>query len=220
MSTHIALKAQPRTMVGKQVKTVRKQGMVPGTLYGPKMQPLSVQFPHRALQVVLMNAGGTHLIDIELDGKKYPALARDVQRDILKGDILHVDFLAVDMMAKITAEIPISLINESPVVTSREGILITGPNSLTVETLPENLVDQIEIDLSSLKELGDDIQVKDINLGENTVILNDPEEMIAKVVQTSAARAELLAADEEEEIDDMDTSAEPEVISKGKEEDE
>jgi len=220
VSTHFALEAQPRTAIGKKVKIVRKQGFVPGTLYGPKMEPLSIQFPYRALQVALMKAGGTHLIDIEVGGKKYPALARDVQRDVLKGDILHVDFLAVDMTAKITAEIPISLINESPVVVSREGILITGPNTLTVETLPENLVDHIEIDLSSLKELGDDIQVKDIDMGEATQILNDPEEMIAKVVQTSAARAELLAEDAEESMEDMATSAEPEVISKGKEEDE
>lgn len=213
------LEAQSRTVIGKKVKTVRQAGFVPGTIYGPKTDPMSVQFDYRPLQVALMKAGGTHIIDIQVEGKTYPSLARDVQRDVLKGDILHVDFLAVDMSAKITAEIPINLINESPVVASREGILITGPNSLTVETLPSNLVDHIDIDLSALKEIGDDILVKHLNLGEDTVILNDPEEMIAKVVQTSAGRAELLEGEEAGDAD-MATSAEPEVISKGKEEEE
>lgn len=215
------LEAESRTVIGKKVKTIRNAGLVPGTIYGPKTDPMSVQFVYRPLQVALMKAGGTQIIDIEVDGKTYPSLARDVQRDILKGDILHVDFLAVDMSAKITAEIPINLINESPVVSSREGILITGPNSLTVETLPSNLVDHIDIDLSTLTEIGADILVKHLDLGEETEILNDPEEMIAKVVQTSAARAEFLEGELEGEAeDDMMTSAEPEVISKGKEEEE
>lgn len=209
------IKAMPRQIVGKKVKTLRKAGWVPATVYGPNTEPVSVKFPYRELQVMLMKAGGTHIIDIDVDGKKYPSLARDVQRDILKGDIMHVDFMAVDMNVKIRAEIPLSLDGESPVVAARQGILITGPNTLTVEMLPSRLMDHISVDLSVLKEVGDAISVADLHLDDVTII-NDPEEMIAKVVVTSA----MLAAESAESEEESATGSEPEVISRGKAEDE
>lgn len=192
-----ALDGEVRKVVGKKVRQIRSEGLVPATIYGPKTEPVVVQFPYRAIELALMNAGGTNLIDLKIGGKTYPVLAREVQRDVVRGDILHVDFFAVDQSQKIRVEIPIMMEGRSPVVASREGILITGPNSLTVEVYPNDIRNQIVVDLSTLVALGDEIQVKDLNLGENTTIINDPTEMLAKIVQPAAARSALLETEGE-----------------------
>ena len=214
------IEAEPRHVTGKKVKTVRKSGYVPVSVYGPKTSPESLKIPYRALEIILRDAGGTNVIDLKVNGgKTHKVLARDVQRDVLKGTIMHVDFFALDMDAKIRADIPIHLMGTSPAVASREGILLTGTNTITIETLPDRLLNQIEIDLSQLKQVNDAITVADLDLGEGVEIINEPEEMIARVSQTSAARAELLEA-MESGTEDEQVAAEPEVITKGKEEEE
>ena len=95
------LTAEVRAVRGKRNRQLRKEGFVPGIVYGPSNDPISVQFPYRAVEVTLMDAGGTNLIDIMVDGKAYPSLAREVQRDVVRGDILHVEFMAVDATQRI-----------------------------------------------------------------------------------------------------------------------
>lgn len=219
------IEAEPRAIVGKKVKRLRAQGLVPVTVYGPRIEPISLQIKERALDSTLRRAGGTNLIDVKVNGDTHTVLAREVQRDVLKGNILHVDFFAVDENSKIRANIPIQLINNSPIVVGRQGILLTGTSTVTVEMLPKNLMNQIEVDLSQLVELGDTILVSDLNLGEDVTVHNDPNEMVARVVQTSAARAEEMdlieAEGQEEEFDEEGSAAgDVEVISRGKEKEE
>jgi large subunit ribosomal protein L25 len=206
------IEAQSRSIVGKKVSQLRRQGIVPITVYGPKTQPVSLQVPYRPLQVALMKAGGTNLIDIKVDGKSTSVIAREVQRNILRNDILHVDFFAVDMDAKINIDVPIHYINESPAVASRLGIMLTGPTVLTISTLPSHLINQIEIDLAPLVAIGDSVHVRDIKLDSEITILNDPDEMIARIVQPAAAVSEEAEAAEGAE----GTTAEVEIIKKGK----
>ncbi len=208
------IKAQKRTIVGKKVSQIRAQGLVPGTVYGAKTDPINLQIPYRDVEGLLKQAGGTNLIDVKIGKKTYPVIARDVQRDVLKDTILHVDFFAVDETTKIRADIPIRLAGESPQVTARAGILLTGTNTLTVEMLPQNLMNQIEIDLTQLEEIGDSIMVKDLDL-ETVTIINDPNEMLARIVQPSAARAaelEAAIAMEEGEAVEGEAAGEVEVI--------
>lgn len=184
------LAADLRRARGRKNRQLRREGMVPGIVYGPSTEALSVQFPYRAIEVTLMNAGGTNLIDIIINGDSYPSLAREVQRDVVRGDILHVDFLAVDQTQRIRVEVPIVMDGESPVVAAREGILITGRSSLTLEVYPSDIRDRIVIDLSALLELGAEVLVRDLTFGENVTVHNDPNEMLAKIVQPAAARAD------------------------------
>lgn len=191
------LAAELRQAQGKRNRRLRREGFVPGIVYGPSIDPISVQFPYRAVEVTLMNAGGTNLIDIEVNGDSHPSLAREVQRDVVRGDILHVDFLAVDQTQRISVEVPIEMQGESPVVSAREGILITGRSSLTLEVFPSDIRDRILIDLSTLTEMGAEVLVRDLTFGENVTVHNDPNEMLAKIVQPAAARAE-------EELDELE----------------
>lgn len=185
------LEGEVRLIKGKKNRQLRREGYVPAIIYGPANDPISAKFPYRAIEVTLMNAGGTNLIDINVDNQTYPSLARDVQRDVVRGDILHVDFFAVDENQKIRVEVPVVMEGRSPVVVSREGILITGPNTLTLEVYPTDIRNQIVINLDELVELGQEILVRDLQFGENVTVINEPSEMIAKIVQPAAARAEL-----------------------------
>ena len=217
MAEKFTLDAQTRTITGKKVSQLRRQGVVPVGVYGPKIQPMNLQIPARPLQVMLMKAGGTNLIDLTVDGSPTTVLAREVQRDVLRGDIIYVDFFAVDLASTIRTEVPIHFVNESPAVVTNLGILITGPSMLSIETLPSNLLSQIDLDLSTLMALGDSIHVRDLDLGKDVVILNDPSEMLVQISQSSAARSE---EDEAAEVAEEVSSSEPEVIAKGKIEDE
>lgn len=190
-----SLNAEKRDVIGKKVKQLRRQGIVPGTIYGPATEPVSVQFKYRELELSLRDAGGTNLIDVQVSGGEiYPVLAREVQRDVIKGTILHVDFFAVDMNTKIRAEIPLVYEGESPLVTSRKGIMITGPNSITVEMLPSRLINQVVVNVAEMTEIGATISVADLPIDPSISVLNDPEEMIARIVQPSAARSAEKAA--------------------------
>ena len=182
------LAGEVRTAKGKKNRRLRKEGLVPGIVYGPTDDPVSIQFPYREIEVTLMRAGGTNLIDIEVDGKTYPSLAREVQRDVVRGDILHVDFLAVDPNQRIRVDVPVVMEGRSPLVASREGILITGPSTLTLEVFPQDIRDRIVVDLTPLDTMGAEILVKDLQFKEGVTVINEPNEMIAKIVQPAAAR--------------------------------
>lgn len=206
------IEAENRTVVGKKVKQLRNDGLVPVTVYGPKIQPVNLQVPYRKLEIALMNAGGTNIIDMNMEGRTIKVLAREVQRNPIKGFILHVDFFAIDEDSKIATAVPVQLIGESPAVTSGKGILMTGVNSVNVESLPSKLINIVEVDISSLEKIGDSISVGDLDLGEHITILDDPAETLARIAQSAAARRqEMLDAgfelDESGEIIIPDTAS-------------
>jgi large subunit ribosomal protein L25 len=206
------LDAQPRAVVGKKVSQLRNAGVVPAVIYGPRQSPINVQIPYRALEIALMKAGGTHLIEMTVDGSKHTVLAREVQRDVLRGSILHVDFFAVSADTRITADVPVHFVGESPAVTARKGMLLTSANTLTIEVLPKDLISQIDVDISGLAELGDSIHVRDLTLNPDIQLKADPDDMLARIVA--------LPTETEEVTAEAPTSAEPEVIQKGKQEEE
>ena len=211
MADRYNLEAQPRTIVGKKVGQLRRQGLVPVVVYGAALdQAVSLQVPYRPLQVALAKAGGTHLIELSAGGSTHTVLARAVQRDVIKGDILHVDFQAVDLTQKITTSVPVQLTGESPAAESRIGALSQVANSLSVEALPADLIDSVQVDVSNLREVGDGIHVRDIDLGSKVTILNDPDELLVHITA--------VVAPVEEEAEETESGpAEPEVIRRERE---
>lgn len=199
-----AIEASPRSMTGKKVRRLRGEGLIPGIVYGPSMEPVNVQIPERPLEVLLMKAGGTNLIDVTIGEETHTVLVRDVQRHVLRDNILHVDFFALRMDQLITTDVFLRFSGESPAVASGQGILITGPGSLSIETLPIHLRNEIVVNIDSLESVGDGIYVRDLDLGEDIRILNDPDEMLVRVVMPAA-----VAAEEDEE--DLDAGLEEEV---------
>nr|HID13604.1 50S ribosomal protein L25 [Anaerolineae bacterium] len=199
---YVELTAEKRTVLGKQVKQLRRQGWVPGVMYGHGFDPMPLQFEARGLRQVLSQTGGSQLIRIKVKGQKQPerALVREVQREPIRGTLLHVDFYRVMMTERLTAEVPLELVGESPVVEQKEGILLHGLSTVEVECLPGNLVDAIEVDLSDLTEVDQALHVRDLAVPAGMEILTDPDEMIVRVVP--------LEAREEIEVEEVVSAAE------------
>lgn len=212
MADNYVLDAQARSITGKKVSQLRNQGLVPAVVYGAGVQPVHVQIPYRPLEVALMKVGGTHLLDLQIDGQAHTVITRDVQRDILKGRITHVDFLAVSATTMLKTEVPVRFINESPAVALRLGILNVVTPYIELEALPADLVDHVEVDLAGLKAVGDAIHAGDIKLNDKLTLISDADVVIANIAMVGAGAVE-------EETTET-TSAEPEVIQKGKIEEE
>lgn len=213
MAETYTLDAQPRTLVGKKVGQLRRQGIVPAAVFGKSVEPFNIQIPYRPLQVALMRAGGTHVINLNVEGRTQQVLAREVQRDVLRGDITYVDFLAVDARTKITASVPVHFVGESPAVKTGSGVLLNGIQTVQIEALPADLIDRVDVDLSSLVELNDSIHIRDLNLGDKVTILNSEDDMLVRVTVQEVVEEEPLEAA-------APVGVEPEVIEKGKKEDE
>jgi large subunit ribosomal protein L25 len=209
----IELNASPRTVVGKQVKALRRSGLVPVIMYGQQIDPLRLQAGHKELMRVLRQAGGSRLIIVKTGTGTQMALAREVQREPISGQILHVDLLAVSMTERLRTEMPLTLEGKSPAVRRGEGILVTGVDSLDIECLPADLPDRIIVDLEVLNKVGDVIRVKDMKVSPAIKILTDPEEMVARVTHLAAEEVAPAAVVTAEPV-------EPEVIAKGKVEEE
>jgi large subunit ribosomal protein L25 len=155
------------------------------------------------------------LIDVKVGGETFPALVREVQRDMLRDALVHVDFYAVRMDQEIRAEVPVEFIGESPLVVSREALLVTGATVVEIECLPANLPASIIVDLSTLVAMDSTITASDLPLTEGVSLLTAEEEMIA----TLNYLADLEEEEEEGEEDMLYDAEAVEVISKGKEED-
>jgi len=193
-----ALSAEPRTIIGKQVRQLRREGLVPMTLYGRKTKSQSLQASERDLVVVLNQAGTNQLVNLKIGTKGHArkVLVREIQRDVITRNLLHVDLYAVVMSEKISAELPIILLNESPAVKEGLGILIHEMTVLRVECLPGDLIPAVEIDISSLVNLHDSVVVGDLDLGDAIESLERPEEIIVQVVP--------LAVEEVEEVEEIE----------------
>jgi len=208
----VGLTAERRTVVGKRVKQLRREGWVPGVMYGHKFSPIPMQFEGRSLRRLLSHVRGSQLVAITVKGQDQPemVLVRDVQRDPISGALLHVDFYRVNMDESLTAEVPLTIVGESPVVESNEGILLQGIPSVEVRCLPGNLVDAIEVDISQLTAVDMGIYVRDLTVGEGIEILTDPDEMIVHIVH--------MAEEEKAEEEGLLEPTEVEVISEAAQE--
>lgn len=200
----VELAAQKRTALGKQVKQLRREGWVPAVMYGHGFDSVSLQFEERNLTKLLSHVGGSQIISIKIKGQKQPemVLVRDVQRDVIKRTLLHVDFYRVDVTERLTTEIPLTLLSESPVTQLGEGILLQGISAIEVECLPGDLVDTIAVDLADLVELDQGVYVRDLAIPAGIDVLTDPDDMIVRVVPLAAE--EILDEVVEEEIEGLE----------------
>jgi len=209
------LSANLRGVIGKQVKALRRQGRLPAVLYGAGTEPLSIELEGRAASKILNRASGSTLLELHLEGQEHMVLVREIQRDVILRNLLHVDFLKVAMDVRITAEVPIELVGRAPAVEELGGVLVTGINSVEVEALPSDLRDRVTVDLETLVKIDDSITAGDLFLGEGVELLTDPAELVARVIYQVE---EVLEEVVEPEV--VPVAAEPELVERGKREEE
>jgi large subunit ribosomal protein L25 len=214
----IVLKASKRDAIGKKVKHLRQEGIFPAIIYGRDMkEPLPISLDLRETTKFMRGVGSSTIVTLEVDGKEYPTLIRDRQYDVLRGNFLHMDFLLISMTEKVTTMVSITVEGESPAVKEFGAIQINGLTEIEVEALPADLPETLVVDISSLENIGDGLYVRDLILPDGVEGFADPDEMIV-VISAPTLAEEVEEEALEEGLEDMD--AEPEVIEKGKGEDE
>lgn len=223
LTEQVELTAEKRTALGKQVKRLRRQGQVPGVMYGHGFDPIPLQFEERDLRRLLSHVSGSQLVSIKVKGQKDSemTLLRDLQRDPISGALLHVDFYRVMMTERLTTEVPLVIVGESPVVESREGILLQGLSAIEVECLPSDLVDAIEVDLSGLTKVDQALHVRDLAIPAGIDVLTDPDEMIVRVVpleEEEEVEVEEVLIPEAEEVEVIMEAKAQKVAEAGEEE--
>lgn len=205
------IKATRRTVTGKKVGAMRREGKLPGVIYGHHLEPIAITMDQREASRTLATLTSSSLVNIELDGQMHAALVREKQKNYIRGTLLHVDFLAVSLTEKIRASVAIEIHGVAPAVKDYNGVVINGLESIEVESLPQDLPERVVVDISGLKNIGDGIYVRDLKLASNVIVHTDVDEMIVVVTGSST---------EEAVVEGEATMAEPEVIEKGKKEEE
>lgn len=212
MAEETTLDVQPRAVRGKQVRRLRRQGLIPLALYGGHIAPSSWQAEERVLRAVLARAGHNRLIHLNSgDGAPHVVVAREIQREPVTGRLLHVDLQEISLTEKMTIDVPIVLKGTSPAVTRGEGLMIHGLEQVTIRVLPTDLIPEIDIDVSGLTEVNQTLHVSDLKVSDKIEILTSGEEMLAKVIPV---KEEVIV--EEAPV----AAAEVEVVGKGKKEEE
>ncbi len=204
----ISLDAKTRLVIGKKVKSLRENGVIPAVLYGHNTKPQSLEIKTTDFNKAYDEAGTSTLVDLKIDdGKSTKVLTHEPQVHPVTGETMHVDFYSVRMDEKLQTEIPLEFIGESDAVKNEDGTLITNRDNIEIECLPSDLIPHYDIDISALKTFDDQITVADIKLPSTIEILTDPEEVIAFVEPPRSdeelAELEESAAEEEKEAIDQ-----------------
>jgi len=205
---HVKLQSSQRTVLGKQVKQLRREGLIPAVLFGAKQAATPIQVEERELAAVLRETGSTALINLFIDQEIQPhvVLARDIQRDILTSRLRHVDFYQVQLDRKVRTSPSLEIVGVAPAIQFGEAILVQVLNRIEVECLPGDLIDSITVDVSSLETINDSITVADLPVPPGITLLADPTEVVVHIVLPRAVveaeaevKAEAEVGEEEEE---------------------
>ena len=189
---NIELETTRREMLGKEVRFLRRQGIMPVHLFGHGVESLALQCDATSLQQTLSRAGQTRLINIKIHGENQPrpVVVRGVHREPVRGGLLHVDFFQVSMKERVKIDVPLILVGEAPILKSREHMIVQELNTLAVECLPASMPGSLDLDVSSLSEPDQVLRVKDIEVNEDVTVQDDAELVVVRVILRPIAKVE------------------------------
>jgi large subunit ribosomal protein L25 len=174
----IVLKATKRNVTGKQVKALRRAGQLPAVIYGRHVEPLAISLEAHSAGLVFSKLTSSTLVTVDVEGKEYVTLVREKQRNYIKGNLTHVDLLALDLTEKIRTKVQLVFTGVASAVKDFSAVLVHRMDALEVECLPTDLPERISVDISSIKEIGNNIRVHDVALPQNVTVMEDPEEIV------------------------------------------
>lgn len=203
----VLIEAQKRVKIDKPSRSaLRKEGKVPAIFYSKHHEPMPVQFSERAIHPLVFTSK-THLITLNVDGhEELECIIKDVQFDPTTEKIVHIDLLGLKKGEKIDIEVPVQLVG-SPIGIKEGGVLQHVLHKVAIQCLPSDIPEHIEIDVTNLK-LGHAIHISELKY-DNITLLNNPESIVASVTHPKVEKEATPAGEGTE-------PAEPEVISKGK----
>ena len=210
------LQAKKKKILGKKVKQLRREGQLPGHVFGKGVEGENVLIPTKEFTKIFKTAGETGLIDLKIGTERVrPVLVREVQYNPVSGDLVHVDFYQVNLKEKVKVPVPLVLKGEeAEVVKLGEAIVLQTLSEVEVEALPDDLVENIEVDITSLKAIDDAIAVGQLTYDREKLTLSaDPEEIVVKLAPAVTAEMEALM----EEAAAETAEAQAEVAAEGAE---
>jgi len=191
-----ALRANVRTELGRKVKKLRRQNLLPATIYGKNFKSQSVSVDNQEFERVYKEAGETGLIELTLDKQTLPVLIHNAQVDPVSDQLLHAELFKVDLKEKVRAGVPIEVVGESLAVTQKVGVLLTVLDELEVEALPTDLPDKITVDVGSLSEVNKELKVSDLKVPSGVTVVTEPSLTVVKIGALVSKEAEAQVAAE------------------------
>lgn len=207
------IEATKREVIGKKVGVLRREGKLPGVIYGHKFEAMPILMDSRTATKILNSATSSSIVNIVIDGKVHATLVREKQRDYIRNLYIHVDFQAVSQTEKIRAKVGIVFTGIAGAVKDFNGVVVEGLDAIEVEALPKDLPESFVIDITKLANIGDALHVSDIVVPDSVTVMDPADEMLVLITLPAAEEVEPVVAVEGEEV-------EPEVIEKGKKEEE
>ncbi len=187
-----SIKLSPRKITGNKVSSLRKRGIIPVHVYGWDIAPQALEVEAQKLHRILPQIGTNISISLEIEGQKGENICfvREIQRHPVTEELLHVDFLRVNVASVIRSEVPIILLGEAPAVRDLGGTLLQQLQALTVDSLPMDVPSAMELDISYLDDFEKTLTVADLSITSKIDVVTRAEEMIAKVSAPRVAEAE------------------------------
>ncbi|HAJ36110.1 MAG TPA: 50S ribosomal protein L25 [Chloroflexi bacterium] len=203
----LKLMADPRTLTGRKVNQLRRQGIVPVVVYGAQTKPVNLQVPDRELERTLHAGGASQVVTVTVsDGDVHNVLIKNVQREPVYHSLLHADFYAVNMNEAQRVAVPLVAVGKASGMAA--GLMFFQAHEMIhIEALPADIPAEIEVDITPLT-LETPIHVRDLPAIKGVTYVDDPDEVVFTLMVTRAAEAEEAATE--------DVAAEPEVVKKGK----
>lgn len=192
----LTLAVEKRKILGKNVKKLRREDILPANIYGRNIKSLSVQVPYKEFEKVYKEAGETGLIDVAIAGEIKPSLIHNLQQDYYNHRILHVDFYQVNLKEKVKTMVPIVILGIARAVTDKLGILLQPLSQLEIEALPTDLPEKIEVNVEPLATINDQITVNDLKAPTGVTILTGQEQVVVKIGELISKEAQAQAAAE------------------------
>ncbi len=204
---NLELQAASRDLEGKRVRHLRAKGILPANLFGHGVASKSLQVNSAAFAGVLAKAGTNTLVNLKVDGasEPTPVLIRGVQRHSITRRLQHADLYKVSLTEKIRLSVPLVYIGEAPGVVTLGGILLHNLDSVEIECLPGDLVHSISVDVSTLKDIGSALYVKDLATGPGVTIHADAEDLVVKVAPPAREEVEPVAEEPAAEVEVVET---------------
>ncbi len=184
------LKASARQPLGKRSRRVLREGKLPAIVYGHNTEPTPILLDKLEFQKVFVKSGRTHLVDLAIDGRTEKVLVREIQTHPRRLGPIHVDFYQVDLQEKIEVEVPIHLVGESAPVKRGDADIMQPLHTIRVQCLPSDIPESLEIDITPLEEIEMELRVSDLTVPKNVTVLEDPDELVVKIVHKRELKVE------------------------------
>ena len=186
MNDQPEIAAERRVVRGKQVRALRRKGLVPATLYGHHLAPVSIQVDRVAMEELLHGRAGAGLLRLKV-GRERPVsvLVKQYQMHPTRHELLHVDFYGVSAKEKVRARVPLRFVGQAPVDSSHDVAVVRAMDEVTVECYPADLPSHVDVDLSRLEKLDSNIRLGDLSAGPKATILGQMDDVVVSVVPTA-----------------------------------